>query len=170
MEMLRHSALQYQRNSRPVCFFGGNSSMKKFLLKCNLILYAFQYSLSLFHIGFDWGLRWSHTRESIEGQIPLYPLWHVPYIQMLFFSLAYLILLIIGFFQYRQREYRKVWSYALLALASLGLGWLHCSDLQRLDMHAGIVLILISTVVIAVFHCICAILTWRENKNLTYWK
>lgn len=144
--------------------------MKKMLLMCNLILYAFQYSVSLLYVGFEWGLRWSAAREQLEGQSPLHPLWHVSYIKALLFPLLFLILLIIGFFQYREREYRKVWSYALLALASLGLGWLHCSDLQRLDMHAGIVLILISTVVIAVFHCICAILTWRENRNLAYWK
>lgn len=134
--------------------------MKKTLLTWNIIFYSVQYSAALLYTGYEWGMCAERPGN------------YMPY-DIIVFPALYLILIFIGASMLRQRDYWKVRSYCIMAFLPLGLTSLHLAltwSQGSFEVEAYPVVILISTILISLFDCVCAVITYKENKSYIGWK
>lgn len=141
--------------------------MKKILLICNTVLYAILYHLSLFYVGFRFGVSYEYCSLIHDGNwYQLEYLW-----QCFFYPVTFFFLFFAGLSYVRNRENFSAKSVAIFGIVQFapfaGFGILSLTNYDLNDPAFMLVLI-ICTAVIFVNCLISAIITYKEDRALKY--
>ena len=139
--------------------------MKKRLLVANVILYMILYGISLFNVGFYYGRRWdNYYRPGPDGFV---------------LPVLHLIMLLWGVYLLCKQQYVTPKSYCILGvftllhiwllvgisfvIAFLHKGWLHAITPSG---EWYMIMVYVFSAVICIVYIICAVLTYREYKEI----